>query len=157
MTSECKALSVSADVFPIYAMIEKQQLKVVEANIIMLRFCLLTCALLITVATTNKSVCIAGAASPGAEQVSSECLSCHEDIEGQDGSSHSGSHAVGVVYADHAARDESLRPLLALPSELLLFEGVVTCATCHGSDPHDGQVLAISNRESALCQACHLK
>jgi hypothetical protein len=27
MTSECKALSVSADVFPIYAMIEKQQLK----------------------------------------------------------------------------------------------------------------------------------
>ena len=138
-------------------MIEKQRLKIVEENIVMLRLCLLTCTLLVTVATTNKTVCIAGTASLGAEQISSECLSCHEDIEDQNGSFHSGSHAIGMAYAAHAARDEKLRPLLDLPSELILFEGVVTCATCHDSDPHDGQVLVINNRESALCNACHLR
>ena len=123
----------------------------------MLRLCLLTCTLLVTVATTNKTVSIAEAASLGAEQISSECLSCHEDIEDQNGSSHSGSHAIGLAYAAYAARDEKLRPVLDLPSELIFFEGVVTCATCHGSDPHDGQVLVINNRESELCNACHLR
>lgn len=123
----------------------------------MLRLCLLTGALLVTVATTNKTVSIAEAASLGADQISSECLSCHEDIEGQNGGFHSGSHAIGMAYAVHAERDEALRPLLDLPSGLILFEGVVTCATCHGSDPHDGQVLVINNRESDLCKACHLR
>jgi len=123
----------------------------------LLRLCLLSCTLLIAVATTNKTVCFAQADSLGAEQISSECLSCHEDLEGQTGSSHSGSHAIGMAYADHAARDEKLRPVLELPSALILFEGVVTCETCHGSDPHDGQVLVINNRESGLCSACHLQ
>ena len=63
----------------------------------MLRLCLLTCTLLVTVATTNKTVCIAGTASLGAEQISSECLACHEDIEDQNGSFHSGSHAIGMA------------------------------------------------------------
>jgi hypothetical protein len=137
-------------------MIEKQRLKIVGANMIMLRLCLLTCSLLVTVATTNKTVCIAGATSLGAEQLSSECLSCHEDIDGPNGSSHSGSHVVGIIYADNAARNEMLRPVFDLPAGLVLFEGVVTCATCHGSDPHDGQNLVINNRGSALCSACHL-
>ena len=138
-------------------MIERQRFKIVGANIIMLRLSLLTCALLVTIASTNKTVCIAEATSLGAEQLSSECLSCHEDIDGQNDNSHSGSHVIGIAYADHAARDEKLRPVLDLPSELIFFEGVVTCATCHGSDPHDGQVLVINNRESGLCSACHLK
>jgi hypothetical protein len=137
-------------------MIEKQRLKIVGANMIMLRLCLLTCALLVTVATTNKTVCIAGATSLGAEQLSSECLSCHEDIDGPNGSSHSGSHVVGIIYADNAARNEMLRPVFDLPAGQVLFEGVVTCATCHGSDPHDGQSLVINNRGSALCNSCHI-
>ena len=123
---------------------------------VMLRLFLLTCTLLLTIATTNKTVCLAGATSLGAEQLSAECFSCHEDIVGPDGSSHSGSHVVGIAYADHAARDKKLRPASDLPTELALFEGVVTCATCHGLDPHDGQLLVINNRESALCNACHL-
>jgi hypothetical protein len=137
-------------------MIEKQRLRVVGENMIMLRLFLLTCALLLTVATTNKTVSIAGATSLGAEQLSSECFSCHEDIDGPNGSSHSGSHVIGIAYADHAARDEKLRPVFDLPSELVLFEGVVTCATCHGLNPHNGQGLVINNRESTLCSACHL-
>jgi hypothetical protein len=137
-------------------MIEKQRLKIMGANMIMLRLCLLTCALLVTVATTNKTVCIAEATSLGVEQLSSECLSCHEDIDGPNGSSHSGSHVVGIIYADNAARNEMLRPEFDLPAGLVLFEGVVTCTTCHGSDPHNGQSLVINNRGSALCSACHL-
>lgn len=123
----------------------------------MLRLGFLTCTLLVILATTNKAVCIAVAASPEAEQISSECLSCHEDIVALNGSSHSVSHVIGIVYADHAASDEKLRPLTELPRELVLSEGVVTCITCHGPEPHDGQALVINNRESQLCSACHLK
>ena len=123
---------------------------------IILRLCLLTFTLLVIVATTNKTVCIAEVLSLGAEQISSECLSCHNDIDDPNDNSHSGNHVIDIAYADYAEHDEKLRPVFDLPSELVLFEGVVTCATCHGLDPHDGQLLVINNRESALCNACHL-
>ena len=87
------------------------------------------------------------------DQISSECLSCHEDIHD---SSHSGSHAISVDYAAHAAGNKKLRPVSSLQKELVLFEGLITCGTCHGSDPHDGQKLTIDNSESGLCKACHL-
>lgn len=95
-------------------------------------------------------------ASEGAsrlDQISSECLSCHEDVHD---SSHSGSHAISIDYAEHAAGNKKLRPVSSLQKELVLFEGLITCKTCHGSDPHDGQKLTIDNSESGLCKACHL-
>ena len=123
---------------------------------ILLRLSLLFCALLVTFAATNITFSIAGDASLGAGQISDECLSCHEDLASPNGGSHSGSHVIGLVYADHAARNEKLRPVFELPAELVLIEGVVTCASCHGTDPHDKQSLVINNRGSALCRACHL-
>ena len=87
------------------------------------------------------------------DQISSKCLSCHEDVHD---SSHSGSHAISIDYAEHAARNKKLRPVLNLQQELVLFEGLITCETCHGSDPHDGQTLTVDNSESGLCKACHL-
>lgn len=124
---------------------------------IILRLCLLTFTLLAAVTTINETVCIAEVVSLAAERVSSECLSCHDDIDDPNDNSHSGSHAIGITYADHAADNEKLRPVIDLPPELILSEGVVTCATCHGLEPHDGQLLVINNRESALCNSCHLK
>lgn len=122
----------------------------------MMRLCLLTCVLLVSFASANVTVCIAVAASHGIDQISSQCLSCHENIDTPNSSSHSGSHVIGIDYADYAVGNERLRPVFDLPAGMVLFEGVVTCASCHGVNPHDGQNLVITNRGSALCSACHL-
>ena len=123
---------------------------------IMLRLYLLTCVLLVLFSTANKAVCIAEAASFEIDQISAKCLSCHENNDISNSSSHSGSHVIGIDYADSAARNEMLRPVFDLPAGLVLFEGVITCASCHGVNPHDEQSLVVSNRGSALCSACHL-
>lgn len=122
-----------------------------------LRLCLLTCVFLVPFATANIPVCFVEAASPGIDQISSRCLSCHENINNPNSSSHSGSHVIGIDYADYVAGNERLRPVIDLPAGMVLFEGVITCASCHGANPHDGQSLVITNRGSALCSACHLK
>ena len=123
---------------------------------IILRLCLLTCVLLVLFSTVNKTVCITEAASLEIDQISAKCLSCHENNDISNSSSHSGSHVIGIDYADSAARNEMLRAVLDLPAELVLFDGVITCASCHGANPHDEQSLVVTNRGSALCGACHL-
>ena len=123
---------------------------------IMLRLCLLTCFLLVLFASANHTVCIAEPASLETDQISAKCLSCHENNNISNSSSHSGSHVIGINYADSAARNEMLRPVFDLPAGLVLFEGMITCASCHGVNPHDEQNLVVTNRGSALCSACHL-
>ena len=122
----------------------------------MLRLCLLTSVLLVLFATSNKTICIAEVALLGIDQISSKCLSCHENDDISNSSSHSGSHVIGIDYADSAARNEMLRPVFDLPAGLVLFKGVITCASCHGANPHAEQSLVVSNRGSVLCGACHL-
>jgi hypothetical protein len=68
-----------------------------------------------------------------------------------------GGHIISASYAELAARDESLLPESKLPPEIALYEGKITCVTCHGSDPHLGEALAMDNSDSTLCRACHLK
>ena len=96
-------------------------------------------------------------ASPAAlelDQLSSECLSCHEDIAEPKNRSHGG-HITGRPYEDDTEASQKFRMVSVLPPELVLVEGKITCATCHGLDPHDGQILVIDNRGSALCNSCH--
>ena len=107
-------------------------------------------------ATSNTTICIAEIASLGIDQITAKCLSCHENNDISNSSSHSGNHVIGIDYADSAARNKLLRAVLDLPVELVLFDGVITCASCHGANPHDGQSLVVTNRGSALCGACHL-
>ena len=88
------------------------------------------------------------------DQFSSECLSCHEEISEPKNKSHGG-HITGINYEDYTEVGQKFRRVSVLPPELVLVEGKITCATCHGLDPHDGKNLVIDNRGSALCNSCH--
>ena len=99
------------------------------------------------------------------DPLSAACLSCHNGSEalhvrfcllGQKDTG-CGGHIISASYAAFAAQDKNLLPESKLPPEIVLYEGKITCITCHGNDPHLGESLAINNRESALCRACHLK
>lgn len=101
----------------------------------------------------------------GLDPVSSACVTCHDGADAphagfclltqQEGTS--GGHLVSASYAELAANNRDLRPPSSLPPQLALTDGLITCATCHGGDPHEGTALVIDNAGSALCQACHLK
>jgi hypothetical protein len=101
----------------------------------------------------------------GLDQVSSGCLACHNGSAGSlagfcliaPGGKNSDGHVISAAYAGLAKRNRGIRPIGSLPPELVLHEGKITCVTCHGSDPHGSAPLAIDNRHSALCRACHLK
>lgn len=98
------------------------------------------------------------------DPVSAGCISCHDGSDGP----HAGFcllvekiqgcnyHIVSVSYAKVTTGNKGFRPAGSLPPELVLHEGKITCVTCHGSDAHAGDPLAIDNRDSALCLACHL-
>ncbi len=88
------------------------------------------------------------------DPISSECLTCHDDTDESKIKFHGG-HVTGRPYEDYLDNNQSLRMVSALPLEMILHEGKITCATCHGTDPHDAQLLVIDNRESALCVSCH--
>lgn len=109
------------------------------------------------------------AVQPGAaavlDPVSSTCFSCHDGSGGPQAgfcllpqkNKGCGGHIVSASYAELARRNKNLHPQRSLPPELVLFEGKITCVTCHGSAPHNRQPFAIDNRGSALCHACHVK
>lgn len=99
------------------------------------------------------------------DPVSATCLGCHDGKNAVqagycvmvEGGSGSGGHVIGNNYAQAAKLNPGLNPPRNLPAAIVLFEGQVTCATCHGNEPHNGVPLAIDNTGSALCRACHLK
>jgi len=99
------------------------------------------------------------------DPVSSECITCHDGSQGAHArfcllgqmSRDCGGHLISVDYEELAARKRNLNPASRLPPELVLFDGILTCVTCHGNDPHLGDPLAMDNSGSALCRACHLK
>jgi hypothetical protein len=100
------------------------------------------------------------------DPISAECIGCHDGsngmhvrfcLLGQKGTG-CGGHIVSTYYADLvAAQRKGFQPLSNLPPELVLYQGKITCRTCHGADPHDGTPLAIDNFDSALCRSCHIK
>jgi hypothetical protein len=122
---------------------------------------LLSIAIVPTVMTARAS---ADTTTSELDPISAGCYSCH------DGSSaprvlyctpsqlHSGcyGHPVSVSYGELASQSRQLQPLSSLPPELVLYQGKITCVTCHGPFPHDGEPFAMDNSHSALCRACHL-
>ena len=99
------------------------------------------------------------------DPVSSGCIVCHNGTDGSkasfcllsQGDKSEAGHIVSAVYVDYAMRNKELNSIESLPAELKLSEGKITCATCHGNEPHEGKALAIDNDNSALCLACHCK
>jgi len=99
------------------------------------------------------------------DPISSECMVCHDGSVGipvryclpSEKGTGCGGHVISADYALLAARDKGLNPASTLPPEMALFDGVLTCVTCHGDDPHLGKALALDNFGSALCRSCHKK
>mgnify|MGYP000291772529 CR=1 FL=1 len=130
-------------------------------RIVALAFSLLLIAATISTAETRVAPSLKGAPVK-LDPVSADCLACHENANGSHGSfcllAECGGHIVSVSYADLAARNKGLLPVSSLPPELVLHEGkIITCATCHGFEPHNGMALAMDNRGSFLCRSCHRK
>ncbi len=104
------------------------------------------------------------------DPVSAECLSCHDGSIGSRSdvgvgywrhsvdffSQDRGVHPIGVNYRRAAMKDRKLRPPEALPSEIRLVDGKVSCISCH--DPYSSRPMRLSmdNRGSRLCGGCHL-
>ncbi|MHB8987367.1 MAG: hypothetical protein ACYC6S_01145 [Desulfobulbia bacterium] len=130
-------------------------------RIVALAFSLLLIAATISAAETRVAPSLKGTPVK-LDPVSADCLTCHENANGSHASfcllAECGGHIVSVSYADLAARNKELLPASSLPPELVLYEGkIITCATCHGFEPHSGMALAMDNRGSFLCRSCHRK
>jgi predicted CXXCH cytochrome family protein len=100
------------------------------------------------------------------DRLSMECLSCHDSSLGRSANIRIGSgiwdhgngssHPIGVEYAK-AYRRGGLRPPSSINPSIRFFEGRIGCGSCHNIYSKERFYLAINNRGSALCVACHKK
>lgn len=103
------------------------------------------------------------------DQVSLECLSCHDGVIASDASykiiggaavtyERNGlSHPIGMDYRQSALHDRELRPVESLSPYIALYDGKVGCASCHNPYSSEHRMLTMSNSGSALCLECHIK
>lgn len=99
------------------------------------------------------------------DPISAECVACHDGSEGMhinfcflnEKGTGCGGHIVSASYPDLASRNEDLHDPDNLHPQMILHDGMITCVTCHGGEPHEGMPLAIDNSYSALCRACHVR
>ena len=117
-----------------------------------------------TIAAADSATVPLNDPSAELDPISSGCFTCHDGANGPHvtfcllGKQGCGGHIVSVSYAEVVARNEKFHPASRLPPELVLYEGKITCVTCHGTEPHQGTPLVMDNNNgSALCRACHRK
>lgn len=100
------------------------------------------------------------------DRLSMECLSCHDSTLGRSADVKIGSgiwshgngvsHPIGVEYMK-AYRDGGFKHRSSINPSIRLFDGKIGCGSCHNIYSKERFYLAISNRGSALCLACHKK
>jgi predicted CXXCH cytochrome family protein len=103
------------------------------------------------------------------------CLGCHDGVLAKNVTSpyqdlavslgplspvgygnHQANHPIGMDYAASFLKQRgALRPMAALPPSVRLEDGRVGCISCHNSSSLLPAKLAMSNKGSALCSACH--
>lgn len=81
-----------------------------------------------------------------------ECLSCHDGTVTE---SIAESHPFDVDYDAARTRSSDLRPRGALPANLVLPGGKVTCLTCHDGASTEPAKTSLPQAGSQLCFACH--
>lgn len=116
-------------------------------------------------------VCELPNAMPGRTPTGS-CMGCHDGtigpvanvtfpstLEGFASEPHdpgSGAHPVDLDYeAAVQRRPGSFTPSAALPREVMLLDGKITCLTCHHPDSPEQFHASITMDRSALCTSCH--
>lgn len=62
---------------------------------------------------------------------------------------------VSTSYTELSKRNIGLKPAEMLPNEIVLYNGAITCITCHGSESHNGKRTVLDNSGSTLCYSCH--
>lgn len=117
-------------------------------------------------------VCELPNAWPGRTPTSS-CMGCHDGtigpvanvifpstMEGFASEPHdpgNGAHPVNLDYqASALRRPGSFTPIAALPREVMLQDGKITCTTCHHPDSPERFRTSLSMDKSALCLSCHV-
>lgn len=119
----------------------------------------------------NGPVSASRPARPGIESDSAKCLVCHdgsvardighEDPVGLIGTAGSlgvsASHPVDVAYrvSNPAHADGPLVSIAALDDRVRLFDGRVTCGSCHSPYSPERNHIVMSNLGSRLCLSCH--
>lgn len=99
-----------------------------------------------------------------ADNHSIQCITCHMDNASVAGTrtasigfmapgSGAANHSIGSVYRDVSMR-KGYRPASALPSEILLPEGRVSCLSCHKVYTQKHGELTVAQN---LCTQCHNK
>ncbi len=98
------------------------------------------------------------------DDLSTECLCCHDSSVAKGTNIGMGAwthrtgteHPVGVDYMK-AFKNGGYRHPSELNKVIRLFGGRVGCGSCHNMYSKEKLKLAMSNKGSALCLACHLK
>lgn len=115
-------------------------------------------------------VCQLSVATPG-KTPTSACMGCHDgsvaamaDVSfpaapgfaGEPHDSGNGAHPIDLDYeASAQRRPGSFTPVSALPREVTLQDGKITCLTCHRPDSQERFRVSLSMDGSGLCLSCH--
>jgi predicted CXXCH cytochrome family protein len=106
------------------------------------------------------------------DQVSAECLSCHDGSVGKLSLigagiwTHEndfmdfdmGMHPIGVYYRDaFSKRPDGYKPPSLLNEKIKLINGKLSCVSCHDIYSDIPMKLVVSNERSRLCLECHIK
>ncbi len=106
------------------------------------------------------------------DEISKECLSCHDGsvsssdivVEGswRHGSALTrydpqGNHPMGVKYRRSKVHSGELRPPETLDPVIKLINGRVGCCSCHNPFSREPKMLVMSNNGGRLCLSCHDK
>lgn len=103
------------------------------------------------------------------DNVTLECLGCHDGVIASDASYVLGggqaityqrvglSHPIGMDYSKSAMLDRELKPVEQLPPQIVLYDGKVGCASCHNPYSTQRRMLVVDNYGSALCLSCHIR
>ena len=98
------------------------------------------------------------------DDLSLECLTCHDSSIavskeiGMGAWSHrtGGEHPIGIAYME-AYRKGGFNHPSTFKKYIKLYGGKVGCGSCHNMYSKEKYDLAIDNKGSALCMACHIK
>lgn len=121
--------------------------------------------LVVTYAHTPGKLAQEQSAGP-LDKASIECLGCHDgtiskmaqaEVKGGEFQHGIGlSHPIGIEYPKVSRKNDYI-PLDALPEEIQLFDGKISCLSCHNPYTKEKYLLVMDNKRSRLCLACHRK
>ncbi len=106
------------------------------------------------------------------DEISTNCIACHDGMSAKsyhlqvknsprpgnmDMGSVSGSHPIGMEYANYSYSNRVFKNIGTLPEQMIFVDGKVGCITCHNPLNPEKNHLVMDNTGSRLCFSCHNK